>query len=131
MVIHEGCTQSKFPTCPTASKLFYCVKQLCIRDIVMMLQSTCSSWTSRVLTVPSLQQLRLLFQLPLTVKCGFVIKFLNAQSIALIEIHHTGLTFREFRVQIPVLTKLIGILFVVSFSHQGKCCFLFTLPRSI
>ena len=37
-----------------------------------------------------------------------VIKCLNAQSIAPIEIHHTGLVFEEFRVQIPVPTNLIG-----------------------
>ena len=36
----------------------------------------------------------------------------SVQSIAQIEIHHIGLEFGEFRVQIPVLTKLIGVLFV-------------------
>ena len=49
-----------------------------------------------------------------------VIKFLNSQTIVPIEIHHAGLVFREFQVKIPVLTKLIEVLFVVSLSHQGK-----------
>ena len=35
-----------------------------------------------------------------------VIKVLNAQSMPPIEIHHSGLLFGEFRVQIPMLTKL-------------------------
>ena len=39
--------------------------------------------------------------------------------------------FGEFRVQIPVLTKQIGVLFVVSLIHQGKCWVGFSLPWSI
>ena len=42
-----------------------------------------------------------------------LMKFLNAQSIAPIKIHRARLVFGEFRVQIPVVTKLIGVIFVV------------------
>ena len=56
-----------------------------------------------------------------------VMKCLYAERRAPMEIHHTGLVFGEFRVQIPVLTKLIGVLIVVSLSNQGKSCVGFIL----
>ena len=59
-----------------------------------------------------------------------VINFLNAQRIARIEIHHTGLVFGKFRVQIPVLNKLIGVHFIVSLSLKANRVE-FVLPLSI
>ena len=55
----EGRAQSKFPTRPTASKPFYCMKQLHVRDRAMTLHDACTSGTSRVLTVASLQRLKM------------------------------------------------------------------------
>ena len=54
----------------------------------------------RVVTVASLQQFKMEALIPAPADCEVqsVIKFLNAQSIAPIEIHHTGLVFGEFRV---------------------------------
>ena len=97
------------------------------------LRIACTSGTSRVLTVASLQQLKMEALIPAPADCEVrsVIKFLNVQSIAPIEIHHTGLVFVDFQIQIPVPAKLIGVYFVVSLSHQGKCCIGFTLTRSI
>ena len=55
-----------------------------------------------------------------------VIKFLNAQSIAPIEIHHTGLVFGEFRVKIPVLTKLIrGFVRGFPQSSRQMLCYIY------
>ena len=93
--------------------------QLNARDRVMTSHDECTSGTSRVFAVASLQRLKLEILIPAPADCEVrsVIKFVNAQSTAPIEIHHTALIFGEFRVQIPVLTKLIGVLFVVSPSH--------------
>ena len=104
------------------------MKQLHVRDRVMTSHDACTSGTSRVLTLASLQRLKMeaLIPAPADYEVRSVIKFLNEQSIASIEIHHTGIVFGEFRVQIPVLTKLIEVLFVVSLSHKGKCCVGFT-----
>ena len=64
--------------------------------------------------------MKALIPAPANCEVRSVIKFLNAQSIALIEIHSTGLVFGKFRIHIPVLIKVIGVLFVVSLSHQGS-----------
>ena len=98
-----------------------------------MSHDACISGTFQVLTVASLQQLKLEALIPTPTDCEVrsVIKFLNAQSKALIEIHHTGLVFGESRVQIPVLNKRFGVIFVVSLSHEGQCRVGFTLPGSI
>ena len=97
----------------------------------MTSHDACTSGTSRVLTVVSLQRLkrRLLFQLPPTVKC-VCDKILECTEHS-VDRNPSQLVFGEFWVQIPVLTKRIGVLFVVSLSLQGKCCVGFTLPRSI
>ena len=94
--------------------------QKCIHEISGSLEITFHD--ARILKLASLQQLKLeaLIPAPADGEVRFVITVLIAQSIVLIEIHHTVLVFGEFRVQIPVLTKLIGVLFVVSLSHQGK-----------
>ena len=109
------------------------MKRLRVCDGAIMSHYACTNGICRVFTVSSLQQLKMgaLIPAPADGEVQFVIKFLNAQNIAPIEIHHAELVFREFRVQIPVLTKLIGVIFMVSLSHQGKFCVEFTLPRSI
>ena len=90
------------------------MKRLRLHDRVITSHDTCTSGTSRVLTVASLQQLKMEAHIPASADCEVwsMIKFLNAQSIAPIEIHHTWLKFREFRVEIPVLTELIGVFFL-------------------
>ena len=77
-----------------------------VRDRVMS-HDACTSGTSRVLTIASLQRLKLeaLIPTPAGCKVWSVINFSIAQSTAPIEIHDTGLVLGEFRVQIPVLTK--------------------------
>ena len=98
----------------------------------MTSHDACTSKTSRILTLASLQRLNMEALIPAPADCEVwsVIKFLNAQSTAPIEIHHTGLVFEEFRVQIPSQTKVIGVLFAVSIRRQYKCCVAFTLPRN-
>ena len=97
----------------------YCVNRLHVRERVMSSHDSCTSGTSRVMTVASLQRLKLEAFIPASAYCEVrsVIKLFNAQSIALIEIHDTGLVFGEFRFQITVLTKRIWVLSVVSLSH--------------
>ena len=53
------------------------------------MQNTCTSGTSRVLTVESLQRLKVeaLIPVPADSEVQSMIKLLNAQSIASIEIH--------------------------------------------
>ena len=55
-----------------------------VYDRVMMSHDACTSRTSRVLTVASLQRLKMEAQIPALADCEVqsVIKFLNAQSIA-------------------------------------------------
>ena len=66
------------------------MKRLRVRDRVMTSHDACTSGTSRVLTVASLQRLKIEALIPAPANCKMqsVIKFLHAQSIALIEIHH-------------------------------------------
>ena len=99
------------------------MKRLCVRDRVMISNDACTCGTSKVLIVALLQWLKMeaLISAPADCEAQSVIKFLNTQSITLIKIHDTGLVFGECQVQILVLTKLIWVLFMVSFSHQGKC----------
>ena len=129
-IIIRGVLKVSFPSRPTAIKPFI-VWSDCV--YVIMSYDACTSGTSRVLLVASLERLKMeaFILAPADYEVRYVIKFLNAQSIAPIEIRHTGLVLGEFRVQIPLLTKLIGILYVLSLSHQRKCCVGFTLPRSI
>ena len=65
------------------------MKRLRVRDIVMTSHDACTSGTSRFLTVASLQRLRLKALIPAPSDCELlsVIKILDAQSIAPIEIH--------------------------------------------
>ena len=60
-----------------------------VRDIVMTSHEACTSRTSRVLTVASLQRLKMEALIPAPDNCEvqYIRKFLNAQSIAPIEIH--------------------------------------------
>ena len=71
------------------------MKLLHIRDRVMTSHDACTSGTSRVLTVASLQGLNMEALIPVPAECEIrsVMKFLNAQSIAPIEIHQTRLVF--------------------------------------
>ena len=86
------------------------MKRLRLRGRVMTSHDDYTSGTSLVLTLASLQRLKMEALIPASAdgEVRSVIKFMNRQSLALIKIHHTGLVFGEFRVQIPVLTKLIG-----------------------
>ena len=61
-----------------------------VHDRVMTLHDACTSGTSRVLTEASFQRLKIeaLIPAPADYKLLSVIKFLNAQSIELIEFHH-------------------------------------------
>ena len=61
-----------------------------LRDSVMTSHEAYTSGTSRVLTVASLQRLKMEALIPthLDSEVRYVITFLNAQSIAPIEIHH-------------------------------------------
>ena len=65
------------------------MKRQHVCDRVMMLHYACTSGTSRVLTVASLQQLKMeaLIPAPTDYEVWSVIKFLNAQCIVPIEIH--------------------------------------------
>ena len=65
------------------------MKRLRVRDRVMTSQDACTSGTSRVLTVASLQRLKIITLIPAPADCEVrsVIKFLNVQSMAPIEIH--------------------------------------------
>ena len=100
--------------------MFFCLTvyypPLC--DTVMTSHDACTCRTPRDLTVESLQRLKMeaLIPAPADREMWFVIKVLNAQSIAPNKIYHTGLTSREFRVQIPLLTKLIWGSFLDSLS---------------
>ena len=78
------------PTGPT--------KRLRVRDRVMTPHDARTSGTSQVLTVASLQRLKMeaLIPAPADFEVRSVIKFLNAQRIAPIEINHTGLVLGEF-----------------------------------
>ena len=104
------------------------MKRLCVYDKSNDVAYAYISGTSRVFTVTLLKPLKMEALIPVPADCEVqsVMSF-NAQNIALIEIHHT----EEIRVQILVLTKLIGFLFLVSLSHDGKFCAGFTFPRSI
>ena len=64
--------------------------------------------------------MEVLIPVPADCEVRSVIKFMTAQSTAPIAIQHTGHVFGEFRLQIPVLTRLIGVIFVVSLSHLKK-----------
>ena len=99
----------------------------------MTSHDTFTSGIPRVLTVASLQRLKMEALNPGTVNFEerSVMEVLNAQNKARRSKFVTLLVFGEFRVQIPVLTKLTGVLFVLSLSHQGKCCVGFTLPQYI
>ena len=68
----------------------HCVKRLRIRDRVMTSHDTCISRTSLLLTVISLQRLKMkvLITAPSDCEVRSAIKFLHAQSIAPIKIHH-------------------------------------------
>ena len=65
------------------------MKRLHLRDRIMTSHDACTSGTSPVLIVASLQRLKMeaLISAPADCKVRSVIKFLNAQSIAPIEIH--------------------------------------------
>ena len=65
------------------------VKRLRVRDRVMTSHDACTIRTFRVLTLASLQRLKLEALIPTPAGCEVrsVIKFLSAQSIAPIEIH--------------------------------------------
>ena len=97
-----------------------------------MSHDACTSGTYRVLIVASLQRLKMevLIPAPADSEVWSVI-VLNAQSIAPIEMYHNKLVFGDLRFLITVLTKLAGVHFMVSLSHQGKYCVGFTLPRSM
>ena len=75
------------------------MKRLRVRDKVMTSHDACTSGTSRVLTVASLQRLKIEALIPAPADCEVrsVTKFLNAQITAPIEIYHTELLLREFR----------------------------------
>ena len=80
----------------------------------MTSHDACISGTFRILAVASVQRLKLEALIPVSAdgELRSVIKFLNVQTIALIEIHDTRLVFGEIRCQISVQTKLTGVLFV-------------------
>ena len=65
------------------------MKRLHVRERVMMSLDACTSGTTRLLTIASLQRLKTEVRIPAPVDCEMrsVIKFLNARSIAPIEIH--------------------------------------------
>ena len=98
------------------------MKRLRVRDRVMTSHDACTSGTSRVLTVASLQRLRMDALIPAPADCEIAstIKFLNAKSTAPIEIHHTGLEFGRSRVQIPVPANLTGIFLWLPSAIKGN-----------
>ena len=65
------------------------MKRLRVRDRVMTSHDTCTSGTSRAPTAASLQGLNMEALIPVPAECEIrsVMKFLNAQSIAPIQIH--------------------------------------------
>ena len=66
------------------------MKRLHVHDKVMTLHDACTSWTSQILGVASLQRLKMeaLIPAPADYEVRSVIKFLNAQCKALIKIRH-------------------------------------------
>ena len=78
-----------FPLVPQLVNDLLCEATVCVRDRVMASHDACTSGTYRVLTVAFLQRLRMEAFIPTPADCEMrsVIKFLNAQSIAPIEIH--------------------------------------------
>ena len=80
------------------------VKQLHVRDRVMMKHDACTSGTSRVPTEASLQWFKVESLIPAPADCEvrFLIKILNAQSVAPIEIHRP-LCQQSFPADFPLL----------------------------
>ena len=107
-VKNEGRPQSKFPIRCTASKQF-----IAWSDCVYVIE--CTSVTSQVLTVASLQRLKLGDLIPAPADCEVrcVIKVLNAQSLAPIEIH-LHLCQQSFPADFPFL--------VAQNCHGSTCC---------
>ena len=66
----------------------------------MMSHDACTSGTFQFLTVASLQRFKIeaLIPAPASREMLSVIKFLNAQNLAPIKIHHTELILGKFRV---------------------------------
>ena len=97
--LYEGCPQSRWPTRSTAIKLF-----IAWSDIIMTSHVACTSGTSRVLTVASLKRLKMeaLSPAPIDYEVRSVIKVLNAQSIAPIEILRQ-LSQESFPADLPLL----------------------------
>ena len=75
-----------------------------VRDGVMISHDACTSGTSRVFTIVSLQRMKMEVLIPAPVywEGAVFVKFLNAQSIASIEIHRQ-LCQRSFPADFPLL----------------------------
>ena len=112
-----------------------------LRDRVMTSHKACTSGTSRLLTVASLQQLKMKALIPAPTDCEVlsVIKFLNAQSIAPIEIHrqlcqvytHTRLdgqhtsygnsAGRCLFIIHPIVRISRPVIFIFSYTSRNSC----------
>ena len=80
------------------------MKRLRVRDRVKTSHDACTSGTSRVLTVASLQRLKMKALIPAPSDCEVwsVIKFLNTQNIAPVKIHRQ-LCQQSFPAGFPLL----------------------------
>ena len=98
------------------------MKRLYVRDRVVTSHDSCTSRTSRVLTVASLQRLKMEALIPAPADCEVrsVIKFLNAQNIAPIEFH------RQL-CQVYVHTRLDGQL-ISCRSSAERCSIIHPTP---
>ena len=88
------------------------MNRLHVCERIMTSHDACTSGTSRVPTVASLAILKMEALIPAPADCEVrsLIKFLNAQSIAPIEIHNTGLAFGEFEFKYRFRPNLLGFL---------------------
>ena len=99
-----------------------------VRDKVMMSHDAYTSWTSRLITVASLQRLKMEALIPVPADCEVrsVLKWSNAQSIAPIEIHrqlcrvygHTRPNWQHFSCRSLAGRSLIIIHPIAWNSHQ-------------
>ena len=107
------------------------MKQLRVRDRAMLSHDACTSGTSQVLTIASLQRLKMeaLIPAPTDSEVQSVMKFLNAQSIAAIEIRqmsqvhgHTQLNGQHiFCKSSAIAQALYPVISIFSYTSRNSC----------
>ena len=107
------------------------MKRLCVHDRVMMSHDASTSGISRVLTVASLQRLKMEALIPAPADCEMrsVIKFLNAQSTGPMKIHRqlcqvygdTRLDGQHISSIHPTARTLRPVIFIFSYTSRNSC----------